>query len=156
MLTSHIRYWKSVPGLSSHHVWIAAFTWIEAHATTAKEGWHDLGIDDVRLRVMTYDTKTREEAKYEAHRKTIDIQYTIDGAEGIEFTTTESLSPRETYNPEKDVQIFETPKMSEGRVENVPGRFSIFYPEDAHLPQLHVPKYGRVKKLVVKIPMRSI
>jgi len=145
-----------IPGLSGHPLWSAAFTWIEENAAIAEEGWYDLGVGGARVRVMSYPTKSREVAKYEAHRDTIDIQYTIEGAEGIEFTPTESLIAKEDYNPEKDAQIFETPVASEGRVDNVPGRFSIFYPEDAHLPQLNVEGYGKVRKLVVKVPVTAV
>lgn len=156
MISAKIQNWKSIPGLKAHPVWSAAFEWIEENASTAEEGWHDLEIGGAKVRVMSYPTKTREEAKYEAHRETIDIQYTIEGAEGIEFTTTESLTPKEEYKPEKDAQIFETPEVSEGRVDNVPGRFSIFYPEDAHLPQLNVEGYSEVRKLVVKVPLDAV
>lgn len=156
MITSKLTHWRSVPGLSTHPVWSAAFTWIEEQAATAEEGWFDLGIAGAKVRVMSYPTKAREEALYEAHRETIDVQLTIEGAEGIEFTATETLIAKDAYDPEKDVQFFATPKTSEGRVDNHPGRFSIFYPEDAHLPQLHVEGVGHVKKLVVKIPLSSI
>lgn len=156
MITSKLSHWQSIPGLKPHPVWSAAFIWIEENAATAEEGWYDLGIGGAKVRVMSYPTKTREEAKYEAHRETIDIQYTIKGAEGIEFTPTENLTPREDYNPEKEVQIFETPETSEGRVDNVPGRFSIFYPEDAHLPQLNVEGVESVRKLVVKVPCSAV
>lgn len=156
MISSSLKHWHSHPGLSSHPVWSAAFEWIEVKASTAEEGWHDLGVGGAKVRVMSYDTKSREKAKYEAHREMIDIQYTIEGAEGIEFAPTDSLTPKDDYNPEKDVQIFETPTTSEGRVDNVPGRFSIFYPEDAHLPQLNVDGYDHVRKVVVKIPLPSV
>lgn len=156
MITSHLNHWRSLPGLSSHPVWSAAFAWVEEKASTAEEGWYELGIGGAKVRVMSYETKTRDTAKYEAHREMIDIQYTIEGAEGIEFTRTETLTPKDDYNPEKDVQIFETPAVSEGRVDNVPGCFSIFYPEDAHLPQLNVEGEGWVKKLVVKIPRDAV
>lgn len=156
MITSHLKNWRSLPGLSSHPVWSAAFAWIEKNAATAEEGWHEVGVENVRVRVMSYPTKNREEAICEAHRETIDIQYTIKGAEKIEFTPTENLTPRGLYDSENDVQFYETPAKSEGSVENVQARFCILHPEDAHMAQLKVKDETEVRKLVVKIPVSAI
>jgi YhcH/YjgK/YiaL family protein len=156
MITSKLTHWRSIPGLATHPVWSAAFLWIEQHAASAAEGWHEIGTGHAKVRVMSYPTIKREEGIYEAHREMIDIQYTIEGAEAIEFTAAESLVPQGAYDSEKDVQFFDIPKVSEGRVDNLPGRFCILYPEDAHLPQLNVDGIGHVKKLVVKVPRTSI
>jgi YhcH/YjgK/YiaL family protein len=156
MITAHLKNWRAIPGLSSHPVWTAAFTWIEENAENAEEGWHELKVENVRVRVMAYVTKTRDTGIYEAHRKHIDIQYTIEGVEGVEFTPTETLIPRCEYDAENDAQFCEIPEKSEGWIENVPGRFCILYPEDAHMAQLAVQGHSEVRKLVVKVPLDAV
>jgi len=156
MLSDHLQNWRSLPGLASHPVWIAAFEWIEKNASTADEGFYDLGIEGVRVRVMEYPTKSREEARYESHRDTIDLQYTIKGAEGIEVTPTSLLKPEGDYDAGKDFQFYGDPSVSEARIDNVEGRFTILFPQDAHMPQLRVGDIPNVRKLVVKIPVESL
>ena len=156
MISAHLSEWKQIPGAETHPVWSAAFRWIEEHAENAEDGWFELGVGGVRIGVMSYHTKARVEALYEAHRKVIDVQYTMEGAEGIEYTPTCTLEPLEAYDAEMDVQFYQTPARSEGRVDNLPGRFTVFFPEDAHLPQLVVPGCTSVRKLVVKIPLNAV
>lgn len=156
MISDHLKHWRTLPGLASHPVWKAAFEWIETKAATAEIGTFELGVGEATVRVMEYDTKTRESARYEAHRETIDLQYTIQGAEGIEIVPTEKLFPDGEYDAAKDFQFFETPSISEARVDNVEGRFCILYPQDGHMPQLRVGNIPQVRKLVVKIPVVSV
>lgn len=156
MITDHLSNWRILPGLISNPTWVAAFAWIETNAAKAEDGIFDLGVGSATVRVMEYDTKSRESARYEAHIKTIDLQYTIRGAEGIEVMPTTLLSPEGVYDATKDFQFYKTPENFEARVDNVEGRFTILYPQDAHMPQLKVGTIPSVRKLVVKIPLASI
>lgn len=156
MISDHLTNWRMLPGLASHPVWKAAFEWIESKATTAEEGIFDLGVGEATVRVMEYGTKVREDARYEAHRETIDLQYTIQGAEGIEILPTGQLSSDGEYDAVKDFQFYETPAIGEARVDNVEGRFTILYPQDGHMPQLRVGDIPKVRKLVVKVPLASL
>ena len=105
---------------------------------------------------MAYSTKSREVARYESHRETIDLQYTIEGAEGIEVVPTALLRAEGDYDATKDFQFHVTPEIGEARVDNVQGRFCILYPQDAHMPQLRVGDLEQVRKLVVKIPLSAL
>ena len=156
MITSHLKYWRTVPGLATHPVWAAAFTWIEANATDAPDGWMDLDDGGLRIGVMAYATKSRDTACYESHQQTIDIQYTISGSEKIEVIPTERLTPKGDYDAENDGQLYETPEAGEVEVVNAPGRFCILFPEDAHMPQLRAPEHTEVRKLVVKVPLAEV
>ena len=107
MIADKLNNWKALPGLQTHAVWRAAFEWIEEHAHTSDIGQFDLGVGDAFVRVMEYDLKERGEARYENHQHTIDLQYTIEGAEGIEVHPSEALTPVGEYLAEKDFQFFE-------------------------------------------------
>lgn len=156
MITDELKNWKSIPGMVDHPVWFTAFNWIEDHAASAGLGFHELGIDGVKVRVMEYDLKERDFAKWEAHRKTIDLQYTIEGAEGIEVNPVSCLESKGDYVIEKDAQYFHQVGKARHRVNNVAGNFCILLPQDGHMPQLSVNGYTHVKKLVVKIPVSAV
>lgn len=156
MIADKLENWKILPGLQTHAVWRAAFAWIEEHAHTSDLGQFELGVGDAFVRVMEYDLKERGEARYENHLNTIDLQYTIEGAEGIEVHPSEELTPTGEYLAEKDFQFFEPIGKGTHRVDNVKGNFCILYPQDGHMPQLFVNGYTKVKKLVVKIPVSAV
>ncbi len=107
--------------------------------------------DDVTVRIMSYATRTPAEAKLEAHRVFVDIQTTLSGAEGIEWFPRDALQPLTPYDDRKDVELFVRPGPSPCRVDVFPGFFALFFPADAHMPQLAVGAPARIRKAVVKV-----
>ena len=88
-----------------------------------------------------------EEARWEAHRRYIDVQYMVKGTERIGVGHL-SQFVQEPYDPELDV-IWLT---GEGDFLTFPeGTFMIFWPEDAHLPRVMVHEPAEVIRVVVKI-----
>ena len=156
MITDHIKNWKTLPGLIEHQVWKAAFKWIESNAETYEIGEYELGVGDAIVRIMEYDLRERGEARYESHLATIDLQYTIKGAEGIEVHPIETLERDGDYLEDKDFQFYKPIGKGLYRVDNTKGNFCILYPQDGHMPQLYVNGFTHVKKLVVKIPVSSV
>ncbi|CAA6678752.1 MULTISPECIES: YhcH/YjgK/YiaL family protein [unclassified Lentimonas] len=156
MITDNIKNWKSLPGVTSHPVWKAAFEWIEANAHRSEVGQYDLGVGGAFVRVMEYDLKERGDARYESHLATIDLQYTIEGAEGIEIQSVELLEKEGEFLEEKDFQFYKPIGKGLHRVDNTTGNFCILYPQDGHMPQLYVNGFTHVRKLVVKIPVSSV
>lgn len=152
MIHDLLTRWQSIPGLATHPIWSASFQWLERSAATAPEGDHPLGAPGFLARVMSYPLKTRAEARYESHRRTIDIQYTLEGGEGIEFTDPALLTCQNDYNETKEVEHFATPATGQVLVSNVAGRFSLILPGEPHMPQLVLPGHSRVRKVVIKIP----
>lgn len=152
MIHDSLSRWRTLPGLSDHPIWSAAFQWLESHAATAHEGDHPLGRDGFFARVMAYPTKDRTEARYEMHRKTIDIQYTVEGAEAIEVTAPTLLNPLNNYSEAAEVEHFDTPKSGNVRVDNLAGWFTILLAGEPHMPQLKADGKSSVRKVVVKIP----
>ena len=91
--------------------------------------------------------RSRAEAKLEAHRKYIDIQYVISGKEEMGFKPTADCRLIDTsYDADKDIGFFKDKPDSWNRVP--PGSFVIFFPQDAHAP---LAGSGQIHKAVLKI-----
>jgi len=103
--------------------------------------------DRVYASVARVRGKARGEARLEVHRDYLDIQYVIGGYEEIGWR------PRATcrtvtvsYDRDKDIEFFgETP---DSWVTPRPGQFTIFFPDDAHLPAVGP---AEIHKVVVKV-----
>ncbi|MBH53538.1 MAG: hypothetical protein CMI18_04230 [Opitutaceae bacterium] len=86
--------------------------------------------EDIFARVMNYETKTPDEAAFEAHQKYADIQFTLIGAEGIAVVDTDSVEVRQAYNPDTDLAFFNAQAQVSGLVN---ARF-VCLPHSAGLP----------------------
>lgn len=97
-----------------------------------------------------HDLKTgvgREGAVLEAHRRFIDIQFTLRGAEVIGWRSlADCRRPRAPYSAERDIVFFED--AAESWFEVPPGSFAIFLPGDAHAP---LAGRGDLDKIIVKV-----
>jgi YhcH/YjgK/YiaL family protein len=153
MIYSKLTQWRNVSGFTVNPVWSEAFRWLETAAGHAPEGTHSLGRSGFEARVMTYEVKTREQARYEMHRDTIDIQFTLNGGEAIEVIPEDVLEKCNDYDAEKDVEFMVTPPASQARVENREGFFTVLFAGEPHMPQLGIPGIKSVRKVVVKIPV---
>ena len=94
--------------------------------------------------------RSRAEAKLEAHRKYIDIQYVIAGADEMGWKPTSACARVDTpYNADKDIEFF---KDKPDRWTEVPaGSFVIFFPQDAHAPMV---SNEEIHKAVLKIAVK--
>ena len=91
--------------------------------------------------------RSRSEAKLEAHRKYIDIQYVIAGTDEMGFKPTADCKLIDTsYDADKDIEFFSDKPDSWTPVK--PGSFVIFFPQDAHAPLV---SSGKIHKAVLKI-----
>ena len=112
-----------------------------------KVGRHDIEGDNVFALVQEYETKSEEDLQMESHFKHIDLQYIISGSElmGLATKTTQKAvkidieNDYALYEDAFTVTVFEQ------------GMFGIFFPDDLHLPCIHVDEPEKVKKVVVKI-----
>lgn len=121
-----------------------------------EEKLYELNGEDIFARVMSYNTPPPKECEIEAHNKYIDIQSTIVGAEGISIFERSKLIEVRPYLEEKDVALFEYREDAlRAHTINVPGYFTMLFPEDAHRPQEFVRGYGHVKKYVIKIKVQE-
>ncbi|MGY5355962.1 YhcH/YjgK/YiaL family protein [Wenyingzhuangia sp. IMCC45467] len=110
-------------------------------------GTYEIDDDKVFAIVMEYITKDTDEAKPEGHHKHIDLQYIISGTEHVGVTTLTNQQPI-SQDSEKDLDFYNTPS---SLVKFDTGTFMIFYPDDLHMPSVHIDTPEKVKKVVVKI-----
>lgn len=129
----------------------AAFEFLQHLPADKPSGRYPLDGDDCFALVQSYSTKPAAEAKFEAHRKYIDIQFIQAGRETILWTPlvalTETLQP---YDAEKDVTFYATPSHMTP-IHLRAGEFTIFFPEDGHAPGLEYDGLAEVRKTVIKI-----
>jgi YhcH/YjgK/YiaL family protein len=89
--------------------------------------------------------RTREAAKLECHRKYIDIQLILEGAEEMGWKPlADCAQPVSDYK--EDIQFFHDTPASWVAVP--PGHFCIFFPEDAHAPLV---ASGNIRKAIFKV-----
>lgn len=101
--------------------------------TKLEAGRHEVDGDRLYLVINRLNGRGHAGAKFEAHKKYIDIQCTIAGTEEIGWrpvqACTQVLKP---YEAEHDIAFYSD--VPEIWIAVPPGNFAIFYPEDAHAP----------------------
>ena len=144
---------SSIYPLGPH--WKKAFDFIATVDADTEEKRYELE-DGMYASIESYATRPIEKAIFESHQKFVDIQWTIVGAEGILVTPTSELQIQKEYNTDRDVAFYQTPEIWLNTIKNYPGVFSVFWPDDAHMPKVCVDSIDRVKKGVVKIPVELL
>src|SRR5262245_7996093 len=74
---------------------------------TVERGRHDIDGDNVFALVQDYETKPREQGKWEAHRKYIDVQYVVSGDECIGYANLGTLKITKDYDDKDDYLLAE-------------------------------------------------
>lgn len=111
---------------------------------------------EIFARVMTYKTNQAEKCVIEAHDHFIDIQFTLRGAEGISVFDREDLEEINKYNETTDVIFFRSDNSKIiAHTDNIPGYFTLLYPDDAHRPGEKIRGIDEVKKVVIKVKIQG-
>jgi YhcH/YjgK/YiaL family protein len=132
--------------------WTTAFEFLKTLMPDSETGKRLIQGTELFVGVDTYETKPRSAAKLETHRKYVDIQVLLCGTEVIEVFPKQGLTVSEPYNPEKDAEFYQVPADPGTRIALSPGRFIVFFPEDAHMPCLMAGRSPEpVKKVVIKV-----
>lgn len=128
-----------------------AFAYLRTVDGTQELGRHDLDGDHCFALVQTYETKPVEKAKFEAHRKYIDIQFIYSGRETILWAPLATMKEETmAYSDEKDAALWKlTPDTTPLHVSA--GHFAILWPQDAHAPCIEWEKPEQVFKVVIKV-----
>jgi YhcH/YjgK/YiaL family protein len=116
--------------------------------TKMEHGKHAVDGEKVFAIYQEYKTKDAHDCMLEGHRKYIDIQYIIEGKELINVEPLDGQAYKVPYDTEKDVAFFAgegAPIMLEA------GNFTIFFPDDLHMPCVKAGQSETVKKVVMKI-----
>jgi biofilm protein TabA len=128
-----------------------AFAFLRTVDGTRALGRHDLDADHCFALVQTYETKPMEKAKFEAHRKYIDIQFIHTGRETILWAPLTSMREKMlAYSEEKEAALWKlVPDVTPLHMSD--GHFAILWPQDAHAPCIEWDAPQRVFKVVVKV-----
>ncbi len=110
-------------------------------------GKYELEENRLFVVVQEYSTKPAGQGKWEAHRRYIDIQYIVQGTEKICYAPLSRVQQGE-YNETKD---FLALSATGDYLTLQSGDFMVFFPEDAHMPNMAIEEPSAVKKAVVKI-----
>lgn len=142
----------------SSDAWTKAIDYVRTAPPDLADGVYPILGEDVVARVMSYETKHFQETVLESHQKFVDLQVLLAGREFGEVSTANELTVRTPYSAEKDVVFyFPDPLASYCRMTLEPGRFAMFFPQDAHRTQLRVGSTSEtVKKVVIKIAVHSL
>ncbi|MEM0966382.1 MAG: YhcH/YjgK/YiaL family protein [Verrucomicrobiota bacterium] len=131
-------------------IWAEAFGWIKKHAANSELGIHQLRGESMFVNVQSYATEPRENCRFESHRRNVDLQYTIEGLEGIDYLNRANLESDGEYDPDKDL-LFHKPAAEACTLRISGSGFCVFFPGDAQRPKVALQEPALVRKLVVKI-----
>ncbi len=134
--------------------WDKAFAFLkEQNLQTIAKGKYPIDGDNVFASVTEDPSKDFDKTNWESHRKYIDIQCVLVGEERMgKWPVAEVTSTTKPYDEAKDVANYTAP----GKFYNIPGgTFIIFFPGEAHRPNITPGGNKVVKKLVIKIRAAS-
>ena len=122
---------------------------------TLETGRHDIHGNDMYALVQRSESRAVDSVEFEAHRLYLDIQYLISGEEYIAVTSQQELTVSKPYDESKDIEFYLKPAKYQ-KIAMPPGRFAVFYPKDAHLPNCYPHRPGPLHKVVVKVRLASL
>ncbi|HWI89786.1 MAG TPA: YhcH/YjgK/YiaL family protein [Flavisolibacter sp.] len=129
--------------------WDKAFAYLKnTDLKTLTTGRHEIDGDNVYASVTEAPTKDYDKTAFESHRKYIDLQLVITGEENMAKASLSSVAVSKPYNEATDLANY----TGEGKIYTVPaGTFMLFFPTEAHRPNITPGGNKVVKKIVIKI-----
>ncbi len=122
----------------------------ETDFSSIEDGKYKVYGDDMYYIVERYKTRTPEQAKYEVHRKYIDVQIMISGCEAMGYAPLGSLDVKTDYDESSDAAFYQgTEEVT--KVIMKAGMYAVFFPQDIHAPKLTAFEQEDVCKVVFKI-----
>lgn len=108
---------------------------------------------EIKMNVMSYNTKSEEDGFWESHVKYIDVQIMLEGEEYIAYNNIYGLEKID-YKEEDDFCSYKGKELM--KILFKKNDVLIFYPEDAHMTSLNVNESKFVKKVVFKVDVNTI
>lgn len=107
--------------------------------------------DNIFINLSTYTNKNVSECLFESHKKYIDIQYVITGAELIDVCQTDTLKATDDRLDTDDIAFYENSDIF-STAYLTDGIFVVLFPGEAHRPCVAPDGKGiKTKKAVAKI-----
>jgi YhcH/YjgK/YiaL family protein len=122
---------------------------LETDFSKVAEGRYELNGDRLVAIVQQYETHLVTAARWEAHRRYVDIQYIIEGQELMGHRLlNDGIVVQQPYDADRDVIFYEGPGCL---FLMQPKDVAVFFPQDIHAPGLAVhDQLSKVRKVVVK------
>jgi len=135
------RYSPIIPGLEEAMAAVAALESLEPATYPLACGG--------KILVQQGMTKSCAGMQIEAHRNFLDIQYILEGEETVGWAPLATLTPSGEFNTAKDKGMYVGPC---DYMRIAAGYCYVVYPEDGHMPGVHVDEPHAYRKIVVKLP----
>jgi uncharacterized protein, YhcH/YjgK/YiaL family len=129
--------------------WDEAFAYLKnTDLNKLPKGKYPIDGDNVFASVTTDSTKNFDRTNWESHRKYIDLQYVIDGEELIGVYPVSKAAVTKEYDEKRDAANYS----ADGKLYTAkPGTFFLFFPSDAHRPNITTGGNKVDKKIVIKV-----
>jgi YhcH/YjgK/YiaL family protein len=130
-------------------LWDKAFAYLKTtDLKTLPKGKYTIVPEKVTVSVTEDSTRNFEKTTWESHRKLIDIQYIISGEEKMGVAKVSSAKVTKPYDEKRDAANYEV----DGKYYvSEPNKFFVFFPGDAHRPNITTSNNLPDKKIVIKI-----
>ena len=131
-----------------HPAFARAFAFLRENDLAAlATGRHVIDGDRLYVSIDEREGRGHDGARLEFHRRYIDIQLVIAGAEEMGWRAlADCRAPSGPFAAEKDIGFYDD--RPDTWLAVPPGHFTIFFPEDAHAP---LAAAGPVRKAIVKV-----
>ena len=149
MVNGELKSWQSHPRLQRLQ---PAFRFLEKpDLKDLPAGRVEIDGEKIYALVMKTPTRAIADAKFEAHRKYIDVHYYIAGQDITGSYPSEELKITDPYQDKTDIELFAVPSNYQ-KLEMRPGRFAVFFPGGGHMPNCHLSGPPQpLHKIVVKV-----
>lgn len=129
---------------------IKAFEYLaQTDFSAVAKGKYEIDGQQIFAIVNEYDTVDAATEQMESHKKYIDVQYVVSGAELVGHDFLNGQQPSKAYDADTDFMLFgEKPSFFTKLAQH---HFAIFFPTDLHMPNLRIDAPAAVKKVVIKI-----
>ncbi len=129
--------------------WDEAFAFLKNNdLNKIAKGKYPIDGENVFASITEDPSKDFDKTNWESHRKYIDLQYVTNGEEKIGVYPVSKSTLIKEYDEKKDVANYQ----ADGKFYSaIPGTFFIFFPSDAHRPNITPGGNKVVKKIVIKI-----
>jgi biofilm protein TabA len=132
-----------------------AFELLRTGNLTAKEaGNYEVDGRKLYYMVQNYNTKPKEERRFESHRLYADIQVVLTGREVMGIAQPAGLEVQTPYDEAKDIMFFATPA-DYTELKMGGGEFVVLFPGEAHMPQCQWGGPAQVSKVVFKVLIKD-
>lgn len=138
---------------SDKALWDKVFAFLnDDKLSTMAPGKYPIDGDNAYAMISAGPPKKLEDVKWESHKKYIDLHYVISGKIKIGVAPVSKATVTEPYNETRDAANYNV----DGKfLTATPKEFFLFFPQDAHRPDIKVDGADSLRKVVIKIKYKE-